>query len=42
MASLLDIQSFYLKAGLSQVQFPPERLATGNTPASPRRSSARS
>jgi len=28
MASLLDIQSFYLKAGLSQVQFPPERLAT--------------
>ena len=28
MASLLDMQSFYLKAGLSQTQFPPERLAT--------------
>jgi hypothetical protein len=28
MASLLDIQSFYLKAGLSQKEFPPERLAT--------------
>ena len=28
MASLLDIQSFYLQAGLSQTQFPPERLAT--------------
>ncbi len=28
MASLLDIQSFYVKAGLSQTQFPPERLAT--------------
>ena len=28
MASLLDIQSFYLKAGLSQTQFAPERIAT--------------
>jgi NitT/TauT family transport system substrate-binding protein len=28
MASLLDIQSFYLKAGLSQTQFPAERLGT--------------
>ena len=28
VASLLDIQSFYLKAGLSQTQFAPERIAT--------------
>ena len=28
IASLLDIQSFYAKAGLSQTQFPAERLAT--------------
>jgi NitT/TauT family transport system substrate-binding protein len=28
MASLTDIQSFYVKAGLSQKEFPPERLAT--------------
>ncbi len=28
MASLLDIQSWYVKAGLSQQQFPPERIAT--------------
>ena len=28
IASLLDIQSFYLKAGLSQTQFAPERIAT--------------
>ena len=28
MASLLDIQSWYVKAGLTQQQFPPERIAT--------------
>ena len=28
MASLLDIQSWYVKAGLSQQQFAPERIAT--------------
>jgi NitT/TauT family transport system substrate-binding protein len=28
MANLLDIQSFYLNAGLSQTQFPAERVAT--------------
>ena len=28
MASLLDIQSWYVKAGLTQQQFAPERLAT--------------
>jgi NitT/TauT family transport system substrate-binding protein len=28
MASLLDIQSWYLKAGLTQQQFAPERIAT--------------
>lgn len=28
IASLLDIQSFYLTAGLSQTQFPAERIAT--------------
>ena len=28
MASLLDIQSWYVKAGLTQQQFSPERIAT--------------
>ena len=28
MTSLLDIQSWYMKTGLSQQQFPPERIAT--------------
>ena len=28
MASLLDIQAWYLKMGLTQQQFAPERIAT--------------
>ena len=28
MASLLDIQTWYVKASMSQTQFPPERIAT--------------
>ena len=42
MASLLDIQSWYVKAGLTQKQFAPERIATNEYVDYACRSSARS